>query len=919
MPRQNALHFSFHRGEISPLALGRMDIENLRLAAESMLNWLPKTLGPMTIRPGLGYLGATRSNLQARVLPFIAGTTDTALLEITNTKLRIWVDDALVTRPSVSTAITNGNLQSGTGWTDASSNGGSITFDANGGTFNTGGAGGVAKLTRQVTVGVSDQGVEHGLHITAVSQFVPCYLRVGSSAGADDYVQETRLLAGEHHLAFTPTGDFHITIQCTDRYGAPGRLTLCDMDSSGVLAITSPWLTADLRKIQYIQSADVVFVACDGYARKRIERRAAHSWSVVDHTENDGPFIGKTASGVQLKVNQTYGRATVTANRDFFRSGHDGVLFRLFHEGQKFQQQIQGDNEFSDPIRVAGVQGTNYNERQFTATIAGTWSGTIKTQRSIESPDVGFNEYPRDASAGTTVAITGNTTFNNEDEDDNLIAWYRLGFEDPDWVSGAALITLEYKHGGDYGLLLLDTITNSTTATGRVLRPPRSLLYTSNWSEGAFSTMQGFPTVATIFEGRLWWFAGAQIFGSVSDNYESFDQELVGDAGPIVRTIGEGPVDAVNWALPLSRLVIGTSGAELVLLASSIDNPMTPLDFAIKPCSTMGSKSGLSAVKIDEAGFFVHRSGSRLLQIAPGDGPTGFVTRDLSVVHPEILSAGVVAIAVQRNPDTRIHLVLDDGTAVILTFDRAENVEAWSRVETGTAGVPSEIEDVAILSDEGEDAVYYVVKRTVNGSDVRYLEKWAQESQCVGGTLCRLLDSFVTRTGGSTTTVTGLSHLEGEAVYVWANSDVVQESDGAGGYQPKAYTVSSGGITLDTAATDWVIGLGYTAEWKSTKLGYAAAGGTALGQNKRVPELGLLLGTTHHRGLKFGRSLTKMDNLPSQFEGAAVTAGTIFDGYDATMIPFPGDWDTDSRIFLKGTSPYPATVLAMVVGAITNG
>ena len=48
-------------------------------------------------------------------------------------------------------------------------------------------------------------------------------------------------------------------------------------------------------------------------------------------------------------------------------------------------------------------------------------------------------------------------------------------------------------------------------------------------------------------------------------------------------------------------------------------------------------------------------------------------------------------------------------------------------------------------------------------------------------------------------------------------------------------------------------------------------------------------------------------------------AGTIFDGYDAPMIPFPGDWNSDSRICLKGTAPYPATVAAIVMGVQTSG
>jgi len=42
-----------------------------------------------------------------------------------------------------------------------------------------------------------------------------------------------------------------------------------------------------------------------------------------------------------------------------------------------------------------------------------------------------------------------------------------------------------------------------------------------------------------------------------------------------------------------------------------------------------------------------------------------------------------------------------------------------------------------------EDQVYYVVNRTINGATVRYLEKWAKETDCRGGTLNKQADAFI--------------------------------------------------------------------------------------------------------------------------------------------------------------------------------
>jgi hypothetical protein len=73
----------------------------------------------MMLRPGWGYLGATYTNAAARMLKFIFATDDTALLEMTAAIMRVWINDALLTRPAVTTAIVNGTFTAAwPNWTD---------------------------------------------------------------------------------------------------------------------------------------------------------------------------------------------------------------------------------------------------------------------------------------------------------------------------------------------------------------------------------------------------------------------------------------------------------------------------------------------------------------------------------------------------------------------------------------------------------------------------------------------------------------------------------------------------------------------------------------------------------------------------------------------------------------------------------
>jgi hypothetical protein len=75
---------------------------------------------------------------------------------------------------------------------------------------------------------------------------------------------------------------------------------------------------------------------------------------------------------------------------------------------------------------------------------------------------------------------------------------------------------------------------------------------------------------------------------------------------------------------------------------------------------------------------------------------------------------------------------------------------------------------------------------------------------------------------------------------------------------------------------------------------------------------------THAQGLEYGPDATHLDNLPLIEKGASVDVDSVWDSYDNETFPFPGTWDTDSRVYLKATAPRPCTLLALVVGWNTH-
>lgn len=853
------------------------------MSAETQANWMPRVLGSMMLRPGFGYIGASKSNNKAKYLPFVFSSTDTALIELTDGIMRVWVDDALVTRPSVTAVVANGTFDVDlSSWTDEDE--GSAVSSWTTGTYMSLLGTGTDAAIRSQQVTVNEPGTQHALRV--VVAYGPVILRAGSSAGDDDYIRETALGTGVHSLSFTPSSDFHI--QLLNRLSYNVLVDSITLESSGVMEITAPWAEDDLSMIRFDQSGDVVFLACNGYQQQKIERRSSTSWSLVDYETVDGPFRGINVSSITITPSGLTGAVSLTASSPLFRSGHEGALFRITSEGQTVQADLTAEDTYSDPVRVTSV-GT---ARAFNIALVGTWVANLTLQVAAS-----------DAGPWSDVSTyTSNVSTSYNDGLDNQILYYRIGIKTGGYTSGTVDVTLSYTGGTSTGVVRIASVSNSTSALAKVIDTLGSTESTTDWEEGAWSDYRGFPSSVAFFDGRLWWAGKDNVWGSVSDAFDSFDSGVEGDSGPISRTIGSGPVDVINWLLPVTRLLMGTDGAVKSARASTLEEPLTPTNFGLKDADTQGCAK-VAAVKLDKRGIYVQRSGRRVHELSYDPNNYDYGYTDLTTLSPEIGGAGFTYIAVQRQPDTRIHCVRSDGKVAVAIIDTNEDVLCWVLVETD--GV---IEDAVVLPGTLEDDVYYSVARTVGGSTVRYLEKWAQEDECQGGSLNKQADSFISYTGASTSTITGLGHLNGESVVIWGD-----------GKDLGTATVSGGSVALSEAVTNAVVGLPYTAQYKSTKLAYAAAGGTPLCQPKRVNYLGVILANTHYQGLQYGPDFDNLDDLPLIEDWAETAEDTVWEHYDREQFEFPKTYSTDSRICLQAAAPRPCTILAAVLEVETHG
>lgn len=896
MGKINQPILAFNRGIISERGLSRIDIEqHVLFAGETQTNWMPRVLGSMMLRPGTGYIGTTRSSSKAVHLPFVFASDDTAIIELTNLAMRIRLSETIISRPAVTSTIANGTFDSNlTSWTDDDDSGATSAWATGGYMSLIGTVFNAAKRYQQVTVG-ANANIEHALHI--VINRGPVVIKVGTTNGGEQYIAATTLNTGVHSLAFTPAVDFYI--QFSNKRQAASLVDSVAIEASGDMVVATPWTEANLGLIRYDESNDVIFCATKGYQQRRIERHADRSWSVVVYAPENGPFRLPNITPISLTPSALTGDITLTASDSFFKSTHVGALFKITSTGQKVSSSVTAENQFSDPIRVIGAGIT---QRSFSLVISGTWVATVTLQRStdlITWVDV------------TNYAANTSTSYN--DALDNQTLYYRLGVKAGDFTSGTVAIDLSYTSGGIVGICRITAYSSATSVSAGVLVPLGAITASTIWQEGAWSDYRGWPSAVSLVESRLGWAGIGSLWISASDAFEDYDDDEEGDSAPILKTLGAGPIDTANWLLPLQRLVIGTALSEKSARTSSLDEPLTATNCTVKDASTQGS-ARVAAVRVDNRGIFLQQSTFRVYEISyNGNGlftSFDYDAVDLTGYVPDIGRPGFIKIAIQRQPDTRLHCVRSDGTVAILINDPTENVLCW--VEYETDGV---VEDVLIMPGTEESLVYYTVKRTINGSTVRYLEKWALESECEGGTLNKQVDSGILYSGVSTATITGLSTLEGEQVVVWGNGvDLSPDVDGV----QTTYTVTSGQISLPSQVTSAIIGLPYTAQFKSTKLAYAAQFGTALTQKKKVNYLGLNLYQTHYNGVKYGPDFDNLDSLPLYEDGTTVAANYIWPTYDKAGFEFDGSYDVDSRLCLQAQAPRPCTVTGVVITMQTN-
>lgn len=473
------------------------------------------------------------------------------------------------------------------------------------------------------------------------------------------------------------------------------------------------------------------------------------------------------------------------------------------------------------------------------------------------------------------------------------------------------------RHSGTtWGWAKIASIVSPTQVTIDIGQAFGGTTASATWQLGAWSQRTGWPRAATFHEERLWFASSTTqiqtLWASVTGDFENLAPTTYGPSpapatladNGITYTLADDRVNAVLWLSSGDVLTAGTSGGEFIIRASNLNEAITPDNVTARRGSTRGSAQ-VQPVRVDDAVLYVHRNRRSVLQLAYELQRDAYGSSDVSRLARHLVRGQVKQLAFQQEPFSAVWACMEDGSLAAMTFLREQEVIGWHRHQLGGSAV--KVRSVAAITTATESEVWLVVERVVGGFtrySIEVLERefYAASNSDLAGAW--FVDAGAEYSGAATTTLSGLSYLDGETVAILANGAV---------HPPRV--VAGGAITLDYPVTRAIVGLPYTARLESMNLEAGAADGTAQGKRQRVHRIVLRLFQTV--GIEIGWPGGALDEIPWRAPTDPMDAPPALFSGDKRVSP-PFDWEDHARIVVQSSLPTPMTITALMPRLVTN-
>lgn len=324
-----------------------------------------------------------------------------------------------------------------------------------------------------------------------------------------------------------------------------------------------------------------------------------------------------------------------------------------------------------------------------------------------------------------TVNVLTSTTFELNGENTSGYTAYSSGGIVRQKLDDISLGAFRSADVGKYilangGVMQIIAVNAADDVDAEIVKGLNSKESTGNWSleTPTWTSDRGYPRAVGFYEQRLvyggtiaqpqsLWFSEIGIFdgfGAGPDDEDSIDIELV-----------SRQVNQISWIANSRDLVVGTGGGELTIDSGS-SSSISPSNIQQKSRTYHGS-SIQQVENIKDEILFLQSSGTKIRTFRYDFNIDGYIGEDINFLAEHITVNKIIEFAYSQEPDNNIYAVTGAGNLLCGTYDRAKKVLAWSRLETD-----GDFKRVMSVQTTGDDHIWVMVERNINGSMKRYLE-----------------------------------------------------------------------------------------------------------------------------------------------------------------------------------------------------
>lgn len=713
--------------------------------------------------------------------------------------------------------------------------------------------------------------------------------------------------------------------------------------------IDIPYSHDEIWDVDFVQSADTIYFVHPDYDIYFIKRKSETDWETGNLVLKNGPFLPLYGGENVLTIggtgqpSATYSASTISSESGPASDAFDGDpnTFWATTAGNQagwLNMDFAGTDEFGcNGVKLTFTSNSNWPNEQMAPnsfsiqgwsgsqwvtlfTVTGETGWTFGETREYTWPDNGQKytiiRYQVNSNNGSTWSAMGDIVYSLVDVP-TTISWETTdginggtGLVDPDDVG-----RLVRYLGGD-GIWRIATIENITsptsftgTATGFWNSSPNTPA--TAWQLGAISKQAGYPSSITIYQQRLV-FGGTRsaptsVFFSKIGIYNDFGiSEPVQDDDAITLDLSGEQQDSIVWVREMGDKVYCGTRDNVMSIGGTQSLTLSPTSFLIRTETARGSQP-VRPQRVGRSILYVGEHLNELHSLAYSEQAGAFDSSAITIYNQHLFKAGVKQMAWSEGPEYILTALMNDGSLVSMVYERDQEVVGGVQVVVG--GDDVEVESVAAISENGRDAVYALVKRTIDNVTRRYIERFEEMFEFQESSAAWFVDSGLPFTFGTpTNTITGLDHLEGQTVEVYATNN---DPGGTDLIQTQGYVVSSGEITTQSEVTDGVVGLGYLTSMKTLRISERAGDGSGLGRRSR-PD-GIMVDCNRSRSV-FVRGETEGSLLEEVIPRSASDSMDLYTPLFTGMKPFnyvDSSWESFGVVELQVVGPHPAMVLSL--------